>query len=160
MNNHDNYGRILLSLVVAMILRIAPWPENYQPFNPDWVLLTLIYWSLSMPERIGIFHAWTFGILTEVLTGRLFGQYALAYSLCIYFCLKRHKRLRHLPVFQQGFFIFSSLLLSQLLVFWLKNLEHGAQMQSTFLLPIATGTLCWPLVYLTLGRLRLVRHHR
>ncbi|MEQ1528319.1 MAG: rod shape-determining protein MreD [Methylococcales bacterium] len=160
MNSSDGYGRILFTLAIAMSLRIAPWPDSISLFNPDWILLTLIYWALALPERVGVFHAWAFGILTEVLTGRLFGQYALAYSLCIYFCLKRHKRLRHMPLLQQGLFIFFCLLLSDLLTFWLKTLQHSAQMQPTFLLPIITGTLCWPVVYTTLRHIRLLKQRR
>jgi rod shape-determining protein MreD len=148
MNNYSyGFGRILMTLVIAMCLKIAPWPAAIAAFNPDWVLLTLIYWSLAMPERVGIFHAWTFGLLTDVLTGRLFGQYALAYSLVIYLCLNLHKRLRQFPLIQQGLFIFFCLLLSQLLLFLIKNLQHPAQLHGSFWLPVFTGTLCWPLVY-------------
>ena len=154
MNNTVGFFRVLLTLVMAMCLRIAPWPGEMAALNPDWVLLVLIYWSLAIPERVGIFHAWTFGLLTDVLTGKLLGQYALAYSLVIYICLKLHKRLRQFPLLQQGLFIFFCLLLSQLLLFFIKNLQHPAQLHASFWLPVFTGTLCWPLVY---GVLRFVR---
>lgn len=132
-----------------------PWSANLELFNPDWVLLTLIYWSLALPERFGIFHAWTFGLLTDELTGQLFGQHALAYSLVIYTCLKLHKRLRQYSLLQQGAFIFCSLLLSQLLFFFIKNLQHPIQLTTDFWLPVLTGTVCWPLVYMTLRSVRL-----
>ena len=147
----------MLTLVLAMCLRIAPWPGEMAAFNPDWVLLVLIYWSLAIPDRVGIFHAWAFGLLTDVLTGRLLGQYALAYSLIIYICIKLHKRLRQFPLLQQGLFIFFCLLLSQLLLFFIINLRHPAQLHASFWLPVFTGTLCWPLVY---GVLRFVRLSR
>ena len=157
LNNTVGFFRIILTLVMAMALRIAPWPGEMAALNPDWVLLVLIYWSLAIPERVGIFHAWTFGLLTDVLTGRLLGQYALAYSLVIYICLKLHKRLRQFPLLQQGLFIFFCLLLSQLLLFFIKNLQHPAQLHASFWLPVFTGTLCWPLVH---GVLRFVRLSR
>lgn len=132
-------------------------PGVMAAINPDWVLLSLIYWALAVPERVGIFHAWTFGLLTDVLMGKLFGQYALAYSLVIYLCLKLHKRLRQFPLIQQGLFIFFCLLLSQLLLFWIKNLQHPSQLHPSFWLPVIIGTLCWPLVYTTLRFIRLSR---
>ena len=116
-NNYAGFFRIIISLILAMCLRIAPWPGDMAAFNPDWVLLFLIYWALAQPEHVGIFHAWVFGILVDVLTGRLLGQYALAYSIIVYICLKLHKRLRQFPFFQQGLFVFFCLLLSQLLLF-------------------------------------------
>jgi rod shape-determining protein MreD len=157
LNNYVGSFRIILTLVLAMCLRIAPWPGEMAALNPDWVLLVLIYWSLAIPERVGIFHAWTFGLLTDVLTGRLLGQYALAYSLVIYICLKLHKRLRQFPLLQQALFIFFCLLLSQLLLFFIKNLQHPAQLHASFWLPVFTGTFCWPLIH---GVLRFVRLSR
>ncbi|MDD2660497.1 MAG: rod shape-determining protein MreD [Methylococcales bacterium] len=157
LNSYTGFFRIIMTLVVAMCLRIVPWPGAIAAFNPDWVLLALIYWSLAVPENVGIFHAWTFGLLTDVLTGRLLGQYALAYSLVIYICLKLHKRLRQFPIIQQGLFIFFCLLLSQLLLFFIKNLQHPAQLHASFWLPVFTGTLCWPLIYTLLRFVRLSR---
>jgi len=156
-NSTFGYGPVILTIVLAMALRIVSWPIEVAVFNPDWVLLVLIYWSLAIPERVGIFHAWTFGLLTDVLTGRLFGQYALAYSLVIYICLKLHRRLRQFPVIQQALFIFFCLLLSQLLLFLVKNLQHPAQLKATFWLPVLTGTFCWPLVFTALRFVRLTR---
>lgn len=158
MNDHDqSYGvsRIILTIVAAMCLRIMPLPEPLAIYNPDWVLLVLIYWSLAMPERIGIFYAWSFGLLTDVLTGRMLGQYALAYSLVVYICLKLHKRLRQFPLLQQGVFVFCCLLLSQLLLFFVKNLLHPAQLHGTFWLPVLSGTACWPLVHVALRFVRI-----
>jgi rod shape-determining protein MreD len=157
MINHYNFGRILSSFIMAMALRIAPWPDIIATINPDWVLLVLIYWTLAVPERVGIFHAWTFGLLTDVLTGRLFGQHALAYSLISYVCLKLHKRLRPFPLIQQELFIFLFLLTSQLLIFWIKSLQNPDQLSATFWLPVVTGTLCWPIVYKSLRFVRLLR---
>ena len=153
-NNMFGFIQISITLALAMCLRILPLSSDIAILNPDWVLLTLIYWSLSLPERVGIFHAWTFGLLTDELTGRLLGQYALAYALIIFLCLSLHKRLRHFPMLQQGLFIFFCLLLSQLFLFFIKNIQHPGQLHTTFWLPIFTGTLAWPIVY---GVLRLVR---
>jgi len=155
---HDRFyglGLIILTIVAAMCLRIMPLPEALALCNPDWVLLVLIYWSLALPERVGIFYAWSFGLLTDVLTGRMLGQYALAYSLVIYLCLKLHKRLRQFPLFQQGLFVFSCLLLSQLLLFFIKNLHYPAQLHGTFWLPVLSGTACWPLVHTALRFVRI-----
>jgi rod shape-determining protein MreD len=156
MINHYTFGRILSTFVIAMALRIAPWPDFIAIINPDWVLLTLIYWTLAIPERVGIFHAWSFGLLTDVLTGRLFGQHALAYSLISYACLKLHKRLRPFPLLQQELFIFLFLLVSQLLHFWIISLQNSDQLSAAFWLPVATGTLCWPIVYKSLRFVRLL----
>jgi rod shape-determining protein MreD len=149
---------VTLTVVLAMSLKIAPWSTVLEPFNPDWILLTLMYWAVAIPERIGIFYAWTTGVFTDVLTGQMVGQNALIYTLIIYACLKLHKRLRQYPLVQQGVFIFCCLLSSQLLFFFLKNLQHlqhPLHLSSDFWLPILTGTSFWPLIYTVLQTVRI-----
>jgi rod shape-determining protein MreD len=154
-NNSYSFFRILITLIVAMTLKISPLPGIYGLMNPDWVLLTLIYWALAFPERVGIFHAWSFGVLTDVLTGRLLGQYALAYSIIIYLCFILHKQLRQFPLAHQALFVFCCLLLSQLLAFFIKNLIQTAEFKPVFWLPVIFGAFCWPLVYFLLRYVRL-----
>ncbi len=147
MNNEHHCVRIFITLIFAMCLRILPLPNTLALFNPDWVLLVLIYWSLAMPERIGIGYAWFFGILTDVLMGRLFGQYALSYSIIIYMVLIWHRQLRQFPLGQQSLFILGCLLFSHTLLFWFENLKNPAQLDGTFWLPVLSGTTSWFIVY-------------
>jgi rod shape-determining protein MreD len=154
LNRRQSFSIYVLSVVTAMILRIAPWPDFATNLNPDWILLVLIYWSLAVPERVGIFNAWLVGLLTDVLTGRLLGQYALAYSLAIYLCLKFHKRLRRFPMFQQALFVLVALLIAQSLLYWTENIRHPAHLEAAFWLPVITGTLCWSSVYSLLRKIR------
>ncbi len=154
MNNDNNCARIFVTLIIAMCLRIAPLPESLALLNPDWVLLVLIYWSLAIPERVGIGHAWILGILVDVLMGRLFGQYALSYSLIIYMVLIWHRQLRQFPLIQQSAFVFGCLLISQLLLFWFENIKAPAQLHATFWLPVLSGTVSWFIVYYVMRFIR------
>ena len=153
-NNPFNIGRYIFSIVIAMCFNVAAWPQPMALFNPDWILLVLIYWTLATPERAGIFSGWAIGLLTDVLTGRMLGQHALTYSLVVYMCLKLHKRLRQYPLLQQG------LLSSQLIIFWIENTQNTTHFQAHFWLPIITGTFCWPLVYSFVRRIRLYKRSR
>ncbi|MGR9073967.1 MAG: rod shape-determining protein MreD [Gammaproteobacteria bacterium] len=146
-NNRPTFFIYVLSIFAAMMLRIAPLPAGLHSFNPDWVLLVLIYWILNATDRIGVFNAFAVGLLTDALTGRLLGQYALAYSLTGYLCIKQRNRLRHFPVFQQGLLIFFLLLISQSLLFWTENIQGPTLLQEAFLLPVVSGTVCWPFIY-------------
>ncbi len=147
MNNEHGFVRIFVTLILAMCLRILFLPESLAIFNPDWVLLVLIYWSLALPERVGISYAWFFGILTDVLMGRFLGQYALSYSLIVYLILIWHRQLRQYPLLQQSVFVFGCLLISQLLLFWFENLKVPAQLHGAFWLPVLSGTASWFVVY-------------
>lgn len=140
-----------------MSLNILPLSNTVKSLNPDWVLLVLIYWTLAVPERTGVFNAWVLGVLVDVLTGRIFGMHGLIYVLVNYACLKLHRRLRQFPLLQQALYVFYCLLTSQTLVFWMENLQGSKGLSWTFWLPVFTGTLCWPLVYTGLRWVRTMR---
>ncbi len=144
-----------VTILLAMSFKILPLPVLLSNMNPDWVLLVLIYWTLAIPEKLGVFNAWIVGLLVDVLTGRLLGQHALAYALISYACLKFHKRLRHYPIPQQALFVFCSLLFSQILIFWIENIKSPTEFTMAFWLPVFVGTVCWPLVYSALRYIRI-----
>lgn len=149
-----------VSIVLAMGLNIVSFSEIFKSLNPDWVLLTLIYWVIAIPERIGVFNAWGVGLLVDVLTGRVLGEHALTYALISYFCVIFHKRLRQYLLLQQSLFIFLSLLFSQIVEIVIESIESNTQFTFTFWLPVITGVLLWPVVSIVLrtfsynGRLR------
>jgi rod shape-determining protein MreD len=146
----------IATIAIAMILRVMSlWPE-LDPFNPDWIILALIYWSMALPERFGVFTAWTVGILTDVLTGRLLGQYALIYALVVYFSIREHRRLRQFPMLQQCSFVFFCLISSQSIIFGTESMQAGNRFTLEFWYPVFTGTLMWPLVFWALRYIRVV----
>lgn len=153
-NKKQSLRGYFVSLILAMSVNIVYLPDFLKNLNPDWVLLILIYWTLAIPEKLGVFNAWVVGILLDVLTGRLLGQHALAYALISYACLKLHKRLRLYPLPQQALFIFFCLLCSQLLVYWIESIQSPTQFELVFWLPALTGTLMWPVMFFVL---RIVR---
>ena len=149
---HSN-NAILLSIIASMGLRIFPWPGVAPLLNPDWILMSLVYWSLTAPERIGVGRAWVVGVLTDALTGRMLGQYALAYSIVVYICAKLHMRIRQFPLSQQAATIFLLLLLSQLLIFWTENLQGHTALTWAYWLPSWVGAALWPAFFFAMRRL-------
>jgi len=155
--NRNQYGkRYFITLLLAMGLNVLPLTNELKALNPDWVLLVLIYWTLAVPERVGVFNAWGLGILVDVLTGRILGMHGLIYALINYTCIKFHRRLRHYPIPQQALFVFFCLLLSQSLVFWIENIQGSTGLTWVFWLPVLTGTICWPFIFSGLRLIRLI----
>ncbi len=156
-NNSSSILLYLLTVILAMSLRILPLGETAGYLNPDWVLLILIYWSLNVPENFGVFNAWIVGVLVDVLTGRVLGEHALVYTLMIYFILKFHKRIRHYPFPQLSVVVFAALLLSSVLIFWVESIKNEAHISALFWGRIVTGTLAWPIMYAAISYLRSLR---
>lgn len=158
-NKKQMIQRYFATLIFSMCLTILPLPNLLSHLNPDWVLLTLIYWALAVPERIGVFNAWVVGIVMDVLTGRTLGQQALVYALVNFTSLKLHKWLRRYPLAQQSLFIFISLLCSKILIFWIEGINSATEFTVIFWMPALVGTLFWALIYLVLRHIRFFEHH-
>ncbi len=157
-NSQQNLIGYYLTILLAMCLNILPLPIVLKEFNPDWVLLGLIYWVFIVPERIGVFNAGVVGFLLDILTGRLLGQYALIYALIIYVCLKLHRRLNNYLMPQQIVFIFFCLLFSRILAAWIGNMQGHTILFHVFLFPVFSGALFWPLLCFILGYFFRFRH--
>ena len=51
----DRYTRprpIIISMIAALVLAIAPMPAWAESFRPDFVTLTLIYWAMNLPTHL------------------------------------------------------------------------------------------------------------
>ena len=88
---------VILSIVVSLTLAIAPMPEWAAAYRPDWVALTLIYWSLLLPKSYSVGWAWLAGLVLDIAQGTLFGQHALALCFIIYITVKFHLQIRVFP---------------------------------------------------------------
>ncbi len=157
-NNSTTRLVVLASLLVAMVLRIVPLPMELFVYNPDWVLLFLIYWAIAIPERVGIGYAWVMGLLSDVLTGRLLGQHALAYSVVVFVCVKLHTRLRSYSLYQQVLGVLLLLLVNQVLVFWAQNIKSSNSLGFIDWLPSFIGALVWPFILKVLRWVRRTYH--
>ena len=153
-NNKLANAYFLLTIGGAMILRVMSISPELDLLNPDWIVLVLIYWSIALPERFGVFTAWTVGLLTDVLTGRLLGQFALIYALVAYFAIKEHRRLRQFPIIQQCLFVFFCLLLSESIIYGTEIMKASNHLELSFWYPTLTGALVWPGVFWLMRYLR------
>ncbi|MBI1835053.1 MAG: rod shape-determining protein MreD, partial [Burkholderiales bacterium] len=68
-----------LSLVLAFLLNLLPWGSLVAV--PDFVALTLVFWSIHQPRKVGIGVAFLMGVLMDVHDAVYFGENALAFTL-------------------------------------------------------------------------------
>jgi len=91
---------IAITLVSAFLLNLLPWGDLYGV--PDFVALTLIFWSVHQPRKVGIGLAFLMGLLMDVHNASLLGENALAYTLLSYVATMIHRRVLWLPVLTQA----------------------------------------------------------
>ena len=149
---------IILSLIAALLLAELPLPLNIAIYQPEWVVLVLIYWAMALPERVGVGIGWGVGLLVDVLRDTLLGQYALAFALTIFIVLRLYQRIRNFPLRQQIFSIFIIMLIHTSLIIWIKALTGIHVDFSMAITPALVSALFWPLVYFILRNVRRTYH--
>lgn len=141
---------IVLSLIFAMVLMLLPLPETLRFARPEWVLLTLCYWTMALPHKVGVGIAWLTGLLIDVMLGGVLGVYAFAYALVIYLVARFHLQLRQYPLWQQALSVLSLVLLVHIITVLISPKGAGWHLW----LPAVTSTVIWPVIYAVLRNVR------
>lgn len=149
-------GVILLTLLLAMLADVMPWPDGLSWLRPQWTLLVLVYWTLALPDKVGVFWGLAVGLFLDVLLNTPFGVHALTLVLCCYLTQLAQKRLERLDALLQSLVVF--LLVGVAL--WVTYILQDAMGEA--LLPpyvVLCLTFASALVWLPLsGLLRYLRH--
>jgi rod shape-determining protein MreD len=135
-------------------LAVLPLPAWLQWGRPEWVALTLIYWCIALPQRVGIATGLLLGVGLDVLEGSLLGQNALALIAVALLSLILYQRLRVYSLWQQAGVVFMLVGINQLICQWVQNLEDIRALPRLFLLPAFSSALLWPVVLHILRGLR------
>ncbi|NQX87910.1 MAG: rod shape-determining protein MreD [Halioglobus sp.] len=150
----SGYLVILVTFLVAAVLTVIPLPTWLQWARPEWTTLTLIYWCMALPHRIGIATGLLAGLGVDILEGAVLGQNALALVVVALLSLLLYQRLRVYSLAQQAGVVFILVGIHQLICQWVQNIEGVSVVPPQFLLPAVTSALLWPVVLLVLRRLR------
>ena len=97
---------IFTTLFVALLIDTYLFPSHFQILKPTFVLLTLIYWNMALPDRIGITAAFLFGIFVDLIEGSLLGLHGILFILITYACQRFFYQFRVSPLWQQSFILF------------------------------------------------------
>jgi rod shape-determining protein MreD len=158
--NQNYWIAVPVSFLVALVLTLLPMPEWTVWLRPAWVMMVLIYWSMTSPQHVNVGTAWAVGIILDVLNGTLLGEHALALIIVTYFVVRMHSQLRMYPILQQAIWIFLFVLLYQFVLFCVQGFLGELPKTWLYWSSSATSMLLWPWVYTIMRdyrrRLRMV----
>jgi rod shape-determining protein MreD len=137
---------VLLSQAAALFLTILPMPAPVEDWRPQWMALTLIFWCLALPHRVGVFWGFGAGLALDVATGTLLGHHALGLSVLAYVAVELHQRVRIFPLWQQALFVWVLLLVERLLSLWVLGATGQPTPTLFYWAPTFLGFLLWPWV--------------
>ena len=142
------WGTMIGSLLLNMAFNIGLWGRA--AWAPDLLAVTLVFWTVHQPLRVGIGAAFLFGLLMDVHQGALLGQHALAYTVLSFSAITIHRRLLWFTVLAQAAQVLPLFIISQLVALALRSIAGGAFPGfSIFLAPLLEAAM-WPLVTVAL----------
>jgi rod shape-determining protein MreD len=139
---------IVLSLLAALLLNFLPLGRV--PYMPDFLAITLVFWAVHQPRRVGIGVAFVCGLAMDVHQVALLGQHALAYSLLTFLAIMIHRRLLWFSVPSQAVQVLPLFVAAHALELGIRMIAGGSFPGSgVFLAPVIEAVL-WPIATLVL----------
>ena len=135
---------IWTTLLAAFVLELMPVGRH--AWFPDLMAVTLVFWTVHQPRRVGLGAGFVFGLLIDSQHAALLGEHALAYSLLAFFAVMLHRRLLWFTLPQQALQILPLFVAARLLEFLVSMMAGGsAPGVSFFAAPLLQAAL-WPLL--------------
>jgi len=141
------WSYILLTLAVAVSANLLALPGVAQVLRPDLLALTLIYWVVYHPRRLGFLSAWILGLVMDVADGSLFGEHALAYAVLMYLSILLHRRIVMFGMIQQMLHVLAILVASQLVMLAVRLTAGDNFPGIEYFVPSVLGALLWPALF-------------
>ena len=134
---------IWLTLMIALLLSIAPMPFSAGLGRPLWLAMVISYWAIALPHRGAMVAAFVCSLMLDVLSGTLLGQNGLPLLLVTFLVLSLQQPLRMFPLMQQS-----------LVLMVINTLTGNRPPPLLFLVPVPVSALLWPWLFMALHWMR------
>ena len=142
---------IILSFVAASSLNIYPLSPSMATLRPMVMIMVLIFWLLFQPRYVGIFTAFTIGIIADLLMDTHLGQQAFAAVVVALVIKITSIYIRQLNTISAWLIASLGLLIFQLTLWILQMVIQNVFMAQSAL-SLLMSILSWPLVLLALQK--------
>jgi rod shape-determining protein MreD len=135
---------IAITLLLALASNLLPLGRT--PALPDLLALTLVFWNVHQPRRVGVGAAFLFGLLLDVHQGAVLGHHALAYTLLSFGAITIHRRLLWFGLLEQALHVLPLFVGVHLVLLAIRMVAGGMFPGWTGLLAPVFEALLWPVV--------------
>ncbi len=142
---------IILSFVVASSLNVYPLSPSMATLRPTVMIMVLIFWLLFQPRYVGVFTAFTIGIIADLLMDTHLGQQAFAAVMVALFIKITSIYVRQLNTLSAWLIASLGLIVFQLIL-WILQMFIQNVFIAQSALSLLMSIISWPLVLLTLRK--------
>lgn len=140
---------ISLTTLIALVLTLTPFGDWYQQHAPQWLLLTVLYWCIHAPGRVGLIYAWLIGLLQDVGTAGLLGANALLFTFSAALILALRQMLSVASPIQQALFVAGLSTVYLLFSLWIQGGITSSMALLSYLTHALSNLIAWP--FMTMG---------
>ncbi|MDZ4398627.1 rod shape-determining protein MreD [Hydrogenophaga sp.] len=135
---------LIAALMFNMLLNMGLWGRS--AWVPDLLAVTLVFWSVHQPLRIGVGVAFLFGLAMDVHQGALLGQHALAYTVLGFLAISMHRRLLWFGVPNQAVQVLPLFVAAHVLELLVRMASGGSFPGLTYFIAPVLEAMLWPVV--------------
>ena len=132
-------------MLLTTIITILPLPNFFYGIRIEWVPLAIIFFSIMNVSLMGVFAAWTIGLLLDLLQGGLLGENALIFSVISYLSYRFRFRIRVYPDWQLIIVMLFLLSFGNLISLWIRGFSGRILFVTEEWLSICIAALIWPI---------------
>ncbi len=132
------------TLLLAVLLNVIPLGRVVG--MPDWVALSLVFWNIHQPRRVGMLVAFLLGLCVDVGDAALLGEHALAYTILSFAAISLHRRALWFGVLGQMLHVLPLLLMVQAVILLIRMGAGGVFPGVGYFLESVIATLLWPVI--------------
>jgi rod shape-determining protein MreD len=143
---------MVFSGFIALFLSVLPLPGWLDVVRPAFLVLAVLYFSITVPRAGGLALGFLAGVALDVFQGAVLGQHALALTLVTYIAVREHQKIRSKPAFQQSLIVFFALIAYEFVVFAIDGWTGHPITNPLRWVHTLTGALIWPIAIALLER--------
>ena len=142
------WSSLLVALGCNMLLNMG-WLGR-AAWLPDLLALTLVFWTIHQPLRVGMTVAFVLGLGMDVHQSALLGQHALAYAALSFLAIAMHRRLLWFSVPSQAAQVLPLFVAAHALTLLVRLMAGDDFPGWSMLLAPVLEALLWPVVSVVL----------
>lgn len=142
---------VIISFIVASSLNVYPLSPNMSILRPMVMIMVLIFWLIFQPRHIGIFTAFSIGLIADLLMDTRLGQQAFAAVVVAFVVKVTSIYIKQLNTISAWFIGALGLLVFQLSLWVLQFITQNIFVAQSAI-SLVMSILSWPLLLLVLRR--------
>jgi rod shape-determining protein MreD len=143
---------MIFSGFISLFLSVLPLPGWLDVVRPAFLVLAVLYFSITAPRAGGLALGFLAGVALDVFQGAVLGQHALALTLVTYIAVREHQKIRSKPAFQQSLIVFFALIAYEFVVFAIDGWTGHPITNPLRWVHTLSGALIWPIAIALLER--------